>query len=233
MAKAASPGLLTALLLATCGGLLDSVTYLVHHGVFSSALSGNVVLLAVDLMYPNMAQALRHLVPIVATLAGIFLARAIRTEPADRAITLSLLLEAALLLLCGLLTQFLPGPLIVAIAAFAGAFQISNFRRVDHLPYSSTFVTGNLRDATEGLFEALDHGPEANPGTRQRGRRKARDLFLATLAFLLGVAAGAALAPHFHDRAYWAAIPLLLVALVPNRPVSNRLLSHKPLNDNR
>ncbi len=220
-AKPSSPGLLTALFLAASGGLLDAVTYLVHHGVFSSALSGNVVLLAVNLLHPDPAQALRHLVPIAATLLGIFLARAIRTEPAARAVTLSLLLESALLLLCGLLTHHLPGPVIVASAAFAGAFQISNFRRIDSLPYSSTFVTGNLRDATEGLFEALDHGPDANPGTRRRGRQKARDLFLATLAFLVGVIVGAALAPHFQDRAYWAAIPLVLVALLLNRPAQS------------
>ena len=218
---AASPGLPTALLLAASGGILEAVTYLVHHGVFSSALSGNVVLLAISLLHPNIAQALRHLTPIAATLVGIFLARAIRTEPATRAVSLSLLLEAALLLLCGLLSQHLPGQVIVASAAFAGAFQISNFRRVDSLPYSSTFVTGNLRDATEGLFEALDRGPRANPGTRRRGRQKARDLFLATLAFLLGVFAGAALAPRFQDRAYWAAIPLLLVTLALNRPAQH------------
>lgn len=64
-------------------------------------------------------------------------------DPPERVATLSLLLESGLLLLCGLLTHSVPGPVIVASAAFAGAFQISNFRRVDNFAYNSTFVTGN------------------------------------------------------------------------------------------
>ncbi len=211
-----SSGLTSALLLATSGGLLDAITYLVHQGVFSSALSGNVVLLAVTLIRRDIPQALRHLTPIVATLLGIFVARAIRIEPAPRIVRLSLLLESALLLLCGLLT--LPGQVIVATAAFAGAFQISNFRRVDQIGYNSTFVTGNLRDVAEGCFEAIDHANQANAGTRQRGRKKVRDLGLITLAFLAGVALGAVLAPRFHDRAFLAALPFLLATLLVQTP---------------
>lgn len=218
-----TPGLPTAVLLAASGGLLDAVTYLVHHGVFASALSGNVVLLAVTLMHRDPAQAVRHLVPIAATLVGMFVARAVRVEPATRAATLSLLLESSLLLACGLLSHHLPGQLIVASAAFAGAFQISNFRRVHDLAYSSTFVTGNLRDMTEGCFEALDHARDANAGTRQRGRQKARDLALITLSFVAGVALGATLAHRLGDRAFWADIPLLLAAL----PAVQAALSHR------
>ena len=211
--RPATPSRATALLLAASGGLLDAVTYVVHHGVFASALSGNLVLLGLTLVHPDRLQALRHLNPILAALAGVFCARALRIEPADRVATLSLVFEATLLLLCGLLTHHLPGPAIVALAAFAGAFQIANFRKVDHFSYNSTFVSGNLRDLTEGCFEAIDHASDANPGTRLRGRRKVRDFGLLTLAFLAGVAGGGALAHPFGDHAFWAAIPLLLLAL--------------------
>ena len=216
-----SQSLPTALLLAASGGLLDAVIYLVHHGVFASALSGNVVLLGLDLCHRNVVQATRHLIPIAATLAGVFVARAIRIDPPARVITLSVLFESALLLVCGLITHHVPGSVIVVLAAFAGALQISNFRRVDNFAYNSTFVTGNLRDFAEGCFEAIDHAQQANAGTRQRGRRKLRDLSLITIAFLLGVAFGAALTPAFQDRALWAAIPLVLAVLLLRTSTTN------------
>ena len=201
-----------AMLVAAAGGVLDAVTYVVHHGVFASALSGNVVLLGITLIHRDFVQTGRHAVPIAATLVGVFVARAIRLDLPGRVTLLSLGLESLLLLLCGLFSGSLPGQLIVAMAAFGGAFQIENFRRIKRISYNSTFATGNLRDIAEGCYEAIDHAPGTNAGTRRRGRRTARDLVLIVLSFIAGVALGAALAPHFGDRALWAAIPLLAVA---------------------
>ncbi len=221
--KYAGGTLTTAMLVASAGGVLEAVTYMVHRGVFASALSGNVVLLGITLVRGDFSQAVRHTVPIAATLVGVFVARAIRLDSPRRVTLLSLGLESVLLLLCGLLSGSLPGQVIVAMAAFGGAFQIENFRRVRRIAYNSTFTTGNLRDLAEGCFEAIDFARGTNAGTRRRGRRKARELAWIVLSFVAGVALGAALAPRFGDRSLWAAIPLLAAtAAISLRPATGK-----------
>ncbi|MGK2883102.1 MAG: YoaK family protein [Mycobacterium sp.] len=54
-----------ALLITTACGFLDSYTYLARGGVFANAQTGNVILFAVDVTSPNLADAMAHLWPLL------------------------------------------------------------------------------------------------------------------------------------------------------------------------
>jgi uncharacterized membrane protein YoaK (UPF0700 family) len=96
------------------------------------------------------------------------------------------------------------------LIAFVSSFQITSFRRVGALNYSSTFVTGNLRDMSVGLYE-MAAAPDG--GTRAEGKLKARNLGLICLGFLLGVMAGAWSAPRYGNHTLWIADGLLLLVV--------------------
>jgi uncharacterized membrane protein YoaK (UPF0700 family) len=109
------------------------------------------------------------------------------------------------------------------IIAYVAAFQVASFRRVDRFAYNSTFITGNLRDVAEGLYEALT--PNSKPETREKGLSQARDLGLICLCFLGGAILGAWSAPRFGNYSLWLAEPFLLAVAVltirrPTTPTS-------------
>jgi uncharacterized membrane protein YoaK (UPF0700 family) len=68
-------------------------------------------------------------------------------------------------------------------------------------------MTGNLRTAVDGLYDAL------NPATRKAGLRKFGELSCIVLAFLTGATIGAILSPHLYNHTLWL-IDLPLVAVL-------------------
>jgi uncharacterized membrane protein YoaK (UPF0700 family) len=207
--QAAVGSLPSAILLALTGGSLDAFVYLNHGHVFAAAMTGNGVLLGVSLLHHDPALAIRHATPIVAFLLGLIIAKLLDHKLRHHAVTIGLLCEITVLFAASFLPGSTPDLLFVPILAIAGAYQIASFRRVDTYAYNSTFMTGNLRAAIDGLFDAL------SPSKRISGLREFRDLFLIILAFLVGATAGAVLAPRFYNHTLWFVdLPLIAVLLL-------------------
>jgi uncharacterized membrane protein YoaK (UPF0700 family) len=64
-----------AVLLTLSGGFLDAFTYLGHGKVFANSMTGNIVLLAVNLAAGDWHQAAKHVSPLVGFACGILAAR--------------------------------------------------------------------------------------------------------------------------------------------------------------
>ena len=220
-APASSNSLLSASLLALTGGLLDAFVYLNHGHVFASAMTGNGVLFGVALLQHDHHQALRHIVPAFAFLAGVATSKLLENTLGPRAVPVGLLLEILTLFAASWLPGSFPKMAFTAIIAFVASYQVSSFRKVDSFAYNSTFITGNLRTAADGLNEAL------SPSTRVEGLCKFRDLTLIVLAFLLGAILGAMLAPRFLNHTLWFALPAL--ALVLLQPAQTSKSSESPV----
>jgi uncharacterized membrane protein YoaK (UPF0700 family) len=201
--------LAAALLLAATGGLLDGFVYLNHGHVFANAMTGNIVLLGIALLSKDYAQCLRHLAPLAAFFLGVAASKLVQSRLEDQASTYGLALEFVVLLIASLLPLHFPEMAFTGLIAFVSSFQITSFRRVGTLTYSSTFVTGNLRDMAVGFYEMA---ASSTPEDRLAGRLKARHLGLICFAFLLGVMTGAWAAPRFFNHTLW--IAGLLLALV-------------------
>lgn len=204
-------GLLAALLLAATGGLTDAVVYLTHGHVFANAMTGNFIFLGISLITRDWRQILPHLIPIPAYLLGVAAARLFHAVPLHSSSLIALCLEILALFGVGLIPASSPQFAFILTIAFVSAFQVSTFRRVGRFNYNSTFITGNLRDATEGTINLfLERDPEA----RAKARQKAIDLGLICLCFLAGAILGASVALRFPAHALWFAEPLLLATLV-------------------
>ncbi len=197
-----------AMLLATTGGLLDAIVYLNHGHVFANAMSGNVVFLGIAIIGRDWKDIVPHLIPLAGFLAGIHTSKHLRTRLGLRFVLLGLGLEIAAIFVLGWLPDSFPKMAFTGIIAYAGAIQVASFRRVDRFAYNSTFITGNLRDVAEGLYDAFD--PRATPENREHGLSQARALGLICLCFLAGAVIGAWAAPRFGNHSLWFAEPLLI-----------------------
>jgi uncharacterized membrane protein YoaK (UPF0700 family) len=212
-----------AILLATTGGLLDAIVYLNHGHVFANAMTGNVIFLGISFLGHNWSDIVPHLVPLVGFFAGVLTSKHLRTRLSVHSALLGLTLEIVAIFALGWLPAGFPQTAFTSIIAYVAAFQVASFRRVDRFAYNSTFLTGNLRDVAEGLYDAFT--PYSTPETREKGLSQARDLGLICLCFLVGAIVGAWAAPRFANRSLWLAEPLLLTVAVlsvrrPAKPIS-------------
>ncbi len=205
-----SDTLVSALLLATTGGLLDAVVYTLHGHVFANAMTGNVILLGVSAFARDWQQVARHTAPICAFLAGVAASRMLRILPRIKAAPAVLVLEMTTLFVAGLLPHSFPESAFTAIIAFVSAFQVSTFRYVGRFSYNSTFITGNLREAVDSF---ANHFIDPDPDVRRRDFAKSRKLVTICLFFLLGAMIGAWGAPSLGNRTLWVAEPLLLIVI--------------------
>jgi uncharacterized membrane protein YoaK (UPF0700 family) len=200
-----------ALLLAATGGMLDAIVYLSHGHVFASSMTGNVVFLGIAVFSHDWREIVRHLVPIAGFFAGVTASKYVRSRLAERSLLLfGLTFEAVVLFVLGWLPISYPHMIFTIIIAFVAAFQVASYRRVQRFSYNSTFVTGNLRDVAEGLYDAI--APSAIPEVREIGHAKTRALGLICLCFLAGAVIGAWGAPRLANHSLWLAEPLLLTA---------------------
>jgi uncharacterized membrane protein YoaK (UPF0700 family) len=209
-----------ALLLATTGGLLDAIVYLNHGHVFANAMTGNVIFLGIAVIDRNWGGIIPHLIPLVGFFAGVTTSKHLRISLGARSVLSGLGLEIAAIFALGWLPASFPEMAFTGIIAYVAAFQVASFRRVDRFAYNSTFVTGNLRDVAEGIYDAVN--PRSSPETREQGISQARALGLICLCFLGGAILGAWAAPRFANHSLWLAEPFLIAVAVlsTRRPVT-------------
>jgi uncharacterized membrane protein YoaK (UPF0700 family) len=210
--SAQQPNALTnALLLATTGGLLDAVVYLNHGHVFANAMTGNVIFLGIAVLGHDWGDVAPHIVPLAGFFAGVLASKHVRSHLDERTVLLlGVAFEALALFVLGWLPNSFPHMGFTVIIAFVSAFQVASYRRVERFSYNSTFVTGNLRDVAEGVYEATS--PSSAPETREKGLAQALDLGLICVCFLTGAILGAWAAPRFGNHSLWFAEPFLLAA---------------------
>jgi len=201
-----------AMLLATTGGLLDAVVYLNHGHVFANAMTGNVIFLGVAVLGHNWRDIAPHVVPLIAFFAGVITSKHLRARLGIRSAILGLSLEIVTIFVLGWLHSDFPEMVFTGAITYVAAIQVASFRRVDRFAYNSTFITGNLRDVAEGLYEAFT--PNSTPETREKGLSQARALSLICLCFLGGAILGAWSAPRFGNHSLWLAEPFLLPVAV-------------------
>ena len=181
--------LLVACFLTFAGGLLDSYSYLIRGQVFANAITGNMVLLGINLSSAQWLNCGKYLFAISAYGAGILVANIIR-EKQRLPWGLSwkqfeLVLEIAVLSSVAFIPTTGDWNLLVnGMISFVCAMQAIAFRHVHGLPFVSTTCTGNLRSGTNALFSGLfHHDPDEV--------KKARHYYLVIASFVAGAFIGA------------------------------------------
>jgi uncharacterized membrane protein YoaK (UPF0700 family) len=175
---------LVALLLAFAGGYIDAYTWIIH-GVMANAQTANLVLFWVYGTMGNWDKALHFVPPILAFAVGIVIAAWLRRATGDRTGVISTLIEILLLVLIGILHNRLPDLAGTLGISHVAAMQAAVFTKVEGVIYSSVMITGNMRQAIEGMFIVASGG-------RPPGALRRSGIFTAVcVAFGLGAAVGA------------------------------------------
>ena len=193
-----------ALLLAFAGGYLDAYTWIIH-GVMANAQTANLVLLWVYGSIGDWTKALHFVPPILAFAVGIVVASWLRRVTGKRASAISTLVEILLLVAIAVLHNRLPDLAGTLGISFVAAVQSAVFTRVEGVVYSSVMITGNMRQAIEGLFAAASgNGTLRPPG------------IFATLCvtFGLGAAVGAFATKQIPNLALGLPVIALVVVLL-------------------
>lgn len=204
-----SESFLIAGILSVSGGLQDAYTYMYRGKVFANAQTGNIVLLAQNLVDRNWQAALRYFSPLLFFALGVAMAECIRMryQKAQKIHwrQLVLVMEIVLLFAVG----FFPNDIDLlanAMVSFACAMQVQAFRKVNGYAFASTMCIGNLRSGMDSLV-AFGH-------TRDKSLLyKALHYFGVILVFALGAGVGTQCVTVLGAKTIWLSCALLAVSL--------------------
>jgi uncharacterized membrane protein YoaK (UPF0700 family) len=196
-----------ALLLAFAGGYIDAYTWMIH-GVMANAQTANLVLLWVYGTAGKWGQALHFVPPMLSFAVGIVVAAWLRRAAGERAGAISTLIEILLLVAVGILHNRLPNLAGTLGISFVAAMQTGIFTKVEGMAYSSVMITGNMRQAIEGVFTAVS-------GSGESGTLRRSGIFTAVcVAFGIGAAVGAYTTKYIPDLALGLPVVALLIVLL-------------------
>lgn len=169
-----APGVgLQLVLLSFAAGSMDVLSYLRLGQVFTSAMTGNAVLLGLGLGQGNLVASSRNLAALVSFLLGLGLGAALLrphgggpggTRTARRDVTRAFALEAALLIGFALLWQFGGGPsselllyALIGVSALAMGLQSAAAHHIGIPGMATTYFTGTLTNIVAGITTHLRH----------------------------------------------------------------------------
>lgn len=200
----------TGIFLTLSGGLQDAYTYYCRGHVFANAQTGNIVFMGSSLAAGDWRAGIRYLAPVAAFAGGVYISEHVRHlyRGSKGLHWRQMILAAEILLL--LIVGFLPQSMNTAaniMVSFVCALQVNAFRKMKGSPYATTMCIGNLRSATECLYQYL-HTRE--PGQMERCIR----YYSVIGVFALGAAAGTVLTGYLAEGAIWVSCGLLLVSFM-------------------
>jgi uncharacterized membrane protein YoaK (UPF0700 family) len=192
-------GVAAACALAAAGGSIDACVYIDHGHVFAAAQTGNIVLMAIQAASGRLVLAARHLPSVIAFCAGVVASRLVAsglrlTRIVDSR-TPRLAFVALAFLALALADRGLSDGAVTASVAFAAAFQISSYSRLEGWSFNTAMTTGNLWHAVSAATDAW------TSRTGKDDLRKAAALGLLVLSFAFGALAGGWAATRWRDEA--------------------------------
>jgi uncharacterized membrane protein YoaK (UPF0700 family) len=144
--------------LAAIAGAVDGIGYLLLYHVFTSHMSGNTVVMMVQVANANWHEAWRHIEPIVIFFFGVAAGIGLTDLLVERGIARMFSIVAGLELV--LLVMFLalahpPQQWMVVWPASAMGVQNAMLRRVGHHRVRTTFITGMLTNTAQSFTETI------------------------------------------------------------------------------
>ncbi|WP_294466027.1 YoaK family protein [uncultured Anaerofustis sp.] len=154
--KQMSETYIIGMILAIVGGFLDAYTYISRGKVFANAQTGNIVLLGVNFAEGEFKEAAFYLLPIIAFFVGIIGAEMIKKRHKYNENIhwrqIVIIIEIVTLLIVGFIPSGRFDMLSNILISFVCSLQVESFRKVNGNAYATTMCTGNLRSATEHLY---------------------------------------------------------------------------------
>ena len=195
-----------AILLAFISGFVDAYTFVTQGQRFAGMQTGNMIYLMKNLAEGRLVTAASYLLPLFAFTLGSLLTYFVRKFAVGRK-RLRWHALAGLIIFVGILYTAIAAPYLtsqwtVLSLSFIAAVQLESFRKMRGAPYTSTMMTGNLKNMTVLISQGLY---EKNRETLKRGFY----VSLVIAGFCLGVFLSTVLSIHFHQRALYAILPVV------------------------
>lgn len=207
-----SEALPTGIFLTLSGGFQDAYTYFCRGGVFANAQTGNIVLWGTHMAKREWSQALRYLAPILAFVAGVYMAEHIKRVYKDRTDCflhwrqIVVAIEIVALMVVGFMPQSM-NMLANIVVSFVCSMQVNAFRKIKGSPYASTMCIGNLRNATESFY-VYRHTKE------KKVLEKCLRYYGVIIIFALGATLGSILTERFGEQTIWMSCGMLLISFL-------------------
>ncbi len=216
---------LQLVLLSFAAGCMDILSYLQLGQVFTSAMTGNSVLLGLGIGQGNMAATSRNATALLAFLIGLAVgAAALRWHRGksgrSRAITRAFAFEALLLLGFVVLWQFGGGPSssewmlysLIALSALAMGLQSSVAHHIGVPGMATTYFTGTLTNIVTGATTLIGRRSRATVARHPRLRTGWQ--MIAFLTYIVAAAVTGLLASRPSWAPLWG-IPAIVVPALP------------------
>lgn len=215
MKHTVSDSLRLGVFLALTGGFLESHTFICRGQVFANCQTGNMVLLIMQLAKGELAHALLYLFPILAFILGVLMTGKIRSHFQSKTKIHWRQLVVVFEILCLFICIFIPigkyNIVVTIIVGFVCSMQVDAFPKFHGNPYATTMCTGNLRNASNHLYNYLS--------TKDRSSRKlSAQYFLIIFTFMSGALIGAVLTTWYETKALlFPCIILTISTLLMNK----------------
>lgn len=203
--KQISETLLIGAVLAMVGGFLDAYTYICRGGVFANAQTGNIVRVGIKIAQGDYKGGLYYLIPVISFFVGIVVAEFIKRKYKyyNKVHWRQIIIAFEAIVLAAI--AFIPNSndlLANILVSFVCSMQVQSFRKINGNMYTTTMCTGNLRNATESLYEYGVSKNRADLG-------KSLQYYGIIGFFILGAAIGTLLISAFGNKTVFFACGLL------------------------
>ncbi len=197
------------LLIMFSAGFQDAYTYIVRHGVFANAQTGNIVLMGTYLLQKDGSQAIHYLLPLLAFGLGILTSSQIELNLDKNlgfAKRLVLILEIISLGIVGFIPDkyfFIANMLV----SFSCAMQLQSFRSIKSHAYASTMCIGNFRSGVDAISNYIHSGEKSS-------LKNALYYILVVGVFALGAGLGGNISAVIGIRAIWISVVILIITFI-------------------
>lgn len=199
-----------AIFLTLTGGFQDAYSYFARGGVFANAQTGNVVLLAREIVSGDFEGSIRYIVPIIAFSIGVFIAINVESHFEDKLNfnwrQMVLLTEIIIAASCAFIPETYNN-VCNALLSSSCAMQITAFKKIKGLSTNTAMCVGNIRNASDHLakyFILKDRNILKN----------SLHYYAIVFVFAIGAALGYAATEKFSLKGIWGVLIFLITAFV-------------------
>ena len=196
------------MVLTFAGGFMDACSYLLRGEVFTTAQTGNLLLLGLNLSQGDFQMAIRYCIPLIAYTVGIGLAEYMRSKHNNwfHWRQVSVIIEVIILIV----VSFIPsGSNLIANAliSLVAGIQTESFQKIHGKGIATTMCTGNLRLASQNMSDYFR--------TKEHGFLRIGLLYYSTiLFFVLGAVFGSQMIKIFNLQAILICALILVFAFL-------------------
>lgn len=182
-------------------GFIDAYTFTEKGGVFTSAQTGNVIILFSRLIDGDWLNTALNISSFVGFIAGAFIGQAIldyfRQKDSPKYLVF-LLYQILFLYIISFLQTIVNGNLLVFLLGVLGGYELTIFRKLGRTTVNNGIMTGNVKDLMNHFYKMVVY-------KNKKSIYEVKTIFISLLVFLCGIGLGILLITIESNYNLWTA----------------------------